>query len=347
MGASGFVGAALCRELTARGHEVVGVVRDLERAPAEFACQVAELGDPDAIALAAKGCEVLFHCAGIASARADRRALEWVNVAGTENVINAARVAGVKRVVHVSCADVSLVNADRIHWGESRVITQGPLDWHARTKLLAEEVALIASGSRLEVTALRPAWLWGAGDHTNLPLLCDEASRGGVRLHGNGENLFAALHIDNFVPALIAAATAQNAAGHAYYLADQEPLTADEFFSQLCRACGLSAPRRGMFLVNWLSAWMRERTTSDVALVSEVVRRGRGSLFDVQAAVRDLNFAPSVSVEDGMSGLADWVKAQGGPAAVANMRRARVARSSVDAQVRRADEHVPEPPRSA
>lgn len=304
------------------------------------AIKVAELGDPDAIADAAHGCEVVFHNAGIASARAHPRALDWVNVAGTENVVNAAREAGARRVVYLSCADVSLHNADRVHWGEGRVVTVAPIDAHARSKLLAEEVALSKSDKRLEVTALRPAWLWGPGDHTTLPALCAEAASGGIRLHGSGENLFAALHIDNLVPALINAATATKAPGNAYYVADSEVLTAREFFEQLSRACGLTPPRRGVFAIDLAWAWLRERIGDDPALVSDVVRRGRASLFDVQAASRDLNFEPKVSVDEGMRSLAAWVQRAGGPAAVIGLQRPNVDARSVDAQARLADEHA-------
>lgn len=332
MGEGGFVGSALSAALRALGHDVVGAPRS-----------VVDLGDPDAIAQAATGCEVIFHCAGIASARADRRALEWVNIAGTENVINAARAAHVRRVVYLSCANVSLINADRIHWNESRVITQAPLDWHGRSKLLAEEIALAASDQRLEVTALRPAWLWGPGDHTTLPWLCREAVNGGVRLHGSGDNLLASLHIDNLVPALITAATAKNAPGRAYYVADGEVLTAREFLSQLCRACGLSDPRRGIFVLDVVHAWLREQITAEPGLVSTVVQRARGTLFDVQAAVRDLDFTPSITTEVGMQALAAWVTAQGGPTAIAALCRPYVNSTAVDAQVRREREHVAHP----
>lgn len=345
-GITGFVGAALARELVARGHEVVGMARTGRMAAAASSGDVvtlveAELGDPDTIAAAATECEVIFHCAGIASPRAHRRALEWVNIAGTENVVNAAREASVRRVVHLSCANVTLINADRIHWGESRVITQPPLDWHARTKLLAEEIALSASRQKLEVTALRPAWLWGQGDHTTLPLLCAEASNGGVRLHGDGDNLFATLHIDNLTAALITAATAKNAPGNAYYLADSDVLTAREFFDQLCRACGMSPPRRGVFAIDLAVAWLTERFTDNTSLVADVVRRGRGTLFDTQAAVRDLSFAPSIAVEAGMRALSEWVNQQGGAAAIAKLRRPDADARSVDAQVRLADEQPP------
>lgn len=349
-GASGFVGAALSRQLRARGHDVVAMLRTtptdadkarlggLDAPGASFA--LADVGDPDAVARAATGCEVVFHCAGIASPAAAERALQWVNVAGTENVINAARAVGVRRVVHVSCADVSLIHADRIHWGEARVITQRPIDAHARTKLLAEEVALSASVGAFEVTALRPAWIWGAGDHTNLPLLCAQSQRGGVRLHGNGDNLFAVIHIDNLVHALISAATAKNAPGNAYYVADADALTAREFFTQLCQASGMSGPRAGVYAIDLAQAWLSERLAGNRGAVANVVRRGRGSLFDIQGAYRDLDFAPQVTTEAGMKTLAAWMQSVGGVSGVVALRRTAADAQSVDAQVQRAAAHV-------
>ena len=116
---------------------------------------------------------MLFHCAGESALHAAPAALSWINVAGTENAIDAARHAGVARVRACCRAQTSRsLNRDRVHWKENAVLAQAPLGAWARTKLLAEELALQASDATLCVTALRPAWLWGPGDHTNAPALC-------------------------------------------------------------------------------------------------------------------------------------------------------------------------------
>ena len=246
-GATGFVGLALARKLRALDAEVHALVREgrdraqLERIGVQL--HDGDLGDPNTIAKAASGCEVLFHCAGESSYRAAPEALAWINVAGTENVLHAARHAGVARVVHLSCADVSLANRDRLQWREDAVLGHAPLGAWARSKLLAEELALQASDSTLCVTALRPAWLWGPGDVLNLPLLCAEAKRGGVRLFGDGQNLFATAYIDNVVGALVAAAHEKDVGGRAFHVADGEFHTAREFFGALCSAVGLPKPR--------------------------------------------------------------------------------------------------------
>lgn len=102
-GASGFLGRPLCARLLRGGHEV----RALVRRPEEFArampgvragrCELPEtLGE----ALLA-GADVLIHAAW-ATRETDRRRAERVNEEGTRRLIDAARRAGVPRVVFVS-----------------------------------------------------------------------------------------------------------------------------------------------------------------------------------------------------------------------------------------------------
>jgi nucleoside-diphosphate-sugar epimerase len=249
-GATGFVGAALTKRLLQDGHEVRLVTRSPGAAMPEHArasLHVLSLGDPNALAEAAQGVDVLYHCAAENSARAVPAAFGWINVAATENVLNAARHAGVRRVVHVSCTDATLVNRDRMNWKESHPLGEQPLDALCRSKLLAEELALQASSARLQVCVLRPAWVWGPGDRRVLPALCREAQHGRVSLCGSGENLVHAVYIDNLVHALLLAAAAPEAPGKVFHILDGEVQTARELLSGVCQALKLPAPVRGIY----------------------------------------------------------------------------------------------------
>src|SRR5689334_3151672 len=106
-GATGFIGSALTRRLLDEGHSVRLVARNPGQLIQHERASIhsASLGDPNALADIARGADVLYHCAGESSPRAPREAYAWINVAGTENVINAARHARVRRVIHLSCAD--------------------------------------------------------------------------------------------------------------------------------------------------------------------------------------------------------------------------------------------------
>jgi nucleoside-diphosphate-sugar epimerase len=324
-GAGGFVGEALARKLRVLDDEVHALVRP-GKARAELTrigvhLHEGDLGDPNAIAAAAAGCEVLFHCAGESARSAAPEALSWINVAGTENVLRAARHAGVARVVHLSCADVTLANRDRLQWREDIVLGHAPLGEWARSKLLSEELALQASDAKLTVTALRPAWLWGPGDTLNLPGLCAEAARGGVRLFGNGQNLFATTYIDNAVEALILAARAADVGGRAFHVADGEFHTAREFFGKLCSAVGLPAPRSGVYALSYALSLVRAPLGAGGVGPDEVARRGRGSLLDCLRAINALGYEPHTNLDQGMAALAAWASAAGGPSALAALAR--------------------------
>jgi len=324
-GAAGFVGAALCQRLVASGQQVHALVRPGSRPAARSALEAtvmeADLADPNSLHDAFAGCDVVMHCAGESARHAAPEVLSWLNVAGTENAIAAARHARVARFVHLSCADVSLVNRDRVHWKETAVLGQAPLGAYARTKLLAEELALQASDRKLAVVALRPAYLWGPAEHTNLPELCRQARLGSVQLFGRGDNLLSTAHIDNVVAALIAAATSERVVAKALHVADPDFQTAREFFTQLCGALGLPAPRGGVYALAYARAWLRMRRQQPGPWPDDVARVGRGGMLDCLRALTELELTPPISVADGMAALATWAHAAGGPSAIEALAR--------------------------
>ncbi len=336
-GATGFIGGQAARRLVRDGHEVVAYVRSEERtadlAAAGVEVRVGSLGDPNAIADAASGCDTIIHCAAATGYRSAKRAYSWVNVAGTDNVVNAARHAEVRRLVYMSCADVTLTNWERLNCNERQVLMEPPLGAHARSKSLAEEGAITASGDELEVVALRPAWVWGPGDTSRLPGLCAEGLSGGMRMVGRGDNLVAITYIDNLIDAVVAATRAKGAVGGAYYIADNEFLSLREFFGPLSETLGLPVPRRGPGLTLAFAMARLRGPTSDGLMCEDVVIRGRGVTFDISRGLNDLEWEPRVGLDDGMQALGVWAREVGGAKAIAELGRPPETAESVDGQV--------------
>ena len=347
-GATGFIGRAVCERLVASGEVVHALIRP--RAPLPDLGEnvrifTGDVGDPDSVVAAAEGCELAVHAAAIANHRASERALLWVNAAGTENVINATREAGVRRLVHISCSDVSLTNADRVHWNEARGPNHGPIDTHSRSKLLAEELVLANNGPAFETTALRPAWLWGPGDTTNLPMLCREGLHGGIRMVGGGKNLLSVTHIDNLVAAVMLALHAELAPGQPFYVTDGTFIEARELFVPLSAVLGLPAPRHGLpYALAWAAAQVTRAAGGAGPWPTDVIRRGRSTQFDQMRLVRDLGYEAPVSQDEGLRRLATWATSVGGAKGVAAMERAPASAQSVDAQVAGAGGDRPERP---
>lgn len=340
-GANGFVGAALTTRLLQEGHSVRMVARRVLSAPREHeeraSTHVVSLGDPNGLAELAQGVDVIYHCAAENSRLAAPAAFGWINVAATENVVNAARHAGVKRLVHLSCTDATLVNRDRLNWREAHPMGEEPLDALCKSRLLGEELAVQANDRRLQICALRPAWVWGPGDRTLLPALCREAQRGRISLCGNGENLVATVHIDNLVHALRLAESAEDAPGKVFHVLDAEAQTAREFIGGLCESLGLPAPRRGSFAVSYAAAQLAEWLGLGGRTRSDVIRRGRGSLFDGMAAANSLGYVAVISLSDGMQALASWAAAIGGRDAIAQCKRDATSQADIQALIALAD----------
>lgn len=294
--------------------------------------------NPHEVAEAARGVDVVFHAGGIAHRDAPPKVLRWVHVAGTENVLRAARFAGVKRVVLISCADVSLTSEDRMHWDEKRVLPDLPVGAHARTKLMAEELALAQSDEQLEVTALRPALLWGPDNVDGIARLTRLVQSGKFTLYGGGRNIVATTHIDNLVAAALKAALAPEAAARAYYVTDGEFLESREFYTRLFAALGLGQPKlHGELTSALLLARFHDllhRTQGSAR--AELLERGRSALFDVSRATLELGYDASIDLEAKLAELNRWVHEQGGLDSLLARARPAPLESDVAEQIRAA-----------
>jgi len=106
-GATGHLGANLVRELIRQGTEVKALVRrrstNREIDGLSLKLAYGDLQDLDSIRAALTGCDQVYHLAAFVSIRSgDRPQLYDSNVLGTRRVMQAAREAGVKKVVHCS-----------------------------------------------------------------------------------------------------------------------------------------------------------------------------------------------------------------------------------------------------
>ena len=110
-GASGIIGANLVRELLADGHQVRAFVREQSDLRSlhglEIQIAVGDVLQPDSLASAVEGCDLVFHAAAVFSYWSHTaEELTKIAVEGTINTIQAARRAGIRRVVLTSSSVV-------------------------------------------------------------------------------------------------------------------------------------------------------------------------------------------------------------------------------------------------
>ena len=106
-GATGFIGGNLARALSKRGEDARALVRpaanDLAIHDRKVKQMPGDLLDIDSLRRAITGCDTVYHCAATYSFWSRRPAdIYQTNVAGTQNLLNVAREAGVRRVVFTS-----------------------------------------------------------------------------------------------------------------------------------------------------------------------------------------------------------------------------------------------------
>ena len=202
-GANGHVGANTVRSLLARGYDVIPMVREtsdlrgLDRLSLGF--RYADVLDADAVRAAMEGCDVVVHCAAkYASWAKDPSEIMAPCVTGTRNVFEAAKEAGVGRIVYTSSvAAVGFVDSpDKVRTAD---------DWNEDAKLpyvvaktQSERQAIdLAAEKGIDTLRLCPAYVLGPWDYRLTPsmkLLLDLVNGNGVTYRG-GVNLVHAFDV--------------------------------------------------------------------------------------------------------------------------------------------------------
>ena len=248
-GASGFIGGALTRRLIADGWRVRALARSDEAAGtvAERGAEAVrgDLQDTSAITAGARGCEITFHCAAMLGEWGTREQFEAGNVAGTANVLEASRRAGVRRIVHVGTEAALLAGEPLIDVDETAPLRPDSPALYSATKARAEQAVLAAANGDLETVVVRPRLVWGPGDTTILPGLRAAVASGHFAWIGGGRHLTSTTHVDNVVEGLVLGAE-HGASGEAYFVTDGDPVVFRDFVTHLLATAGVTPPGRSM-----------------------------------------------------------------------------------------------------
>ncbi len=166
-GATGNVGSALLRRMTAAGstYDVLGLARRLpegDAAPFDAAAwRSVDLTDPGAAAVlreAFTGADAVVHLAWGFQPSHDVRYLEELGVGGTRRVLEAVAAAGVPHLVHMSSVGAYSPKRDDVRVDETWPTDGVPSSWYSRSKAAAERLldAHEREHPRRIVTRLRP-----------------------------------------------------------------------------------------------------------------------------------------------------------------------------------------------
>lgn len=248
-GATGFIGSHLAQRLLRDGRNVRVLCRagSEPRLPPDVAARAeiarGDLRDRASLVAAVTGATRVFHCAA--------HVLDWgaeaefvdMNVRGTQWLLEAARDAGVRRVVHYSSIAVFGTPSparfdDGSPYGTGR-------DLYTRTKIEGERVAFRFAELGLALTVLRPAVVYGPrGRWLEEPLAMIE--KGKLFLLGGGAGTCHPCYIENLVDASVLAAEHGGAAGAAFIVGDDDPISFRTYFDGIAAIAGRPPVRRSV-----------------------------------------------------------------------------------------------------
>jgi len=170
-GASGFLGWHVARVAIEHGCAVRALVRAgsrVEELPVEVI--TGDLRDPASLQRAVGGCGIVFHVAGDYRLWAKNpRELYDSNVEGTRNLLDAARTAGIERVVYTSTVGAIGIPRSGLGDEDTPVALADMAGDYKRSKFLAEQVALESARAGADIVIVNPTAPMGDHDFKPTP----------------------------------------------------------------------------------------------------------------------------------------------------------------------------------
>lgn len=225
-GCTGLVGSALIRHLIRNGRRadsIRGLVRHPGKTkdpafPKEVELFRGDIANPESIAAAMEGVTQVVHLVGILT-ETGLQTFARVHTEGTRHVVNAAKQAGVTRLIYVSALGTRPNAPSRYH----------------QTKWQAEE---IVRSSGLNYTILQPSVIFGPLDDFTTQLASIARFSPIIPLFGKGNNRMQPVWIDDIIHCL-----AQAIDDPAFYhstlaIGGPEPLSFKEMMETICDVMG-------------------------------------------------------------------------------------------------------------
>ncbi|HEX3683822.1 MAG TPA: hopanoid-associated sugar epimerase [Bryobacteraceae bacterium] len=315
-GASGFLGWHVARLAVERGDTVRVLCRPGSRIRELDAERVTgDLRDPESLARAVEGCELVFHVA------ADYRLwskhpedLYASNVEGTRNLLHACERARVERIVYTSTVGCIGMPQGSVGDEATPVSVDDMAGHYKRSKWLAEQVALEKARAGLPVVIVNPTAPIGDHDWKPTPtgkIIVDFLRGKLAAFVETGLNLVDARDIAH--GHLLAA---EHGRPGERYILGCENLTLQQILARLAAIAHKPAPRTKVpyalaYATGVLTTAWANLTGHHPIAPLEAVKMARKKMFVTHAkASRELGFSPG-SVDAALRCAVDWFRANG------------------------------------
>jgi len=318
-GATGFTGGHVARRLLAAGDRVRVIVRDPSKAAdlASAGIEVVrgDLTDRENLLRALTGMDVVYNIGAVYRAAGLKSSVyREVNAEAVATLIECAKAAGVKRVVH--CSTVG-VHGDIEHPPANEDAPLRPGDVYQETKLLGEQLGREAAArTGVELVIARPSGIYGPGDRRLLKLF-GAVARGRFLFLGKGRIFYHLTYVDDLCDGFRLCGTVPAAAGRTYILAGGNVTTLNELVALTAEIAKVRPPGiHWPVWPFWLAGALCEMVCAPFGIEPPIFRRRvdfftKSRAFDISRARAELGFHPRVGLREGIGRTLEWYREHG------------------------------------
>jgi nucleoside-diphosphate-sugar epimerase len=318
-GASGFIGGRLSRYLQERGHEVTALVRPGGKAIPQDIREVRtvsyDICDGHSLEKAFRGADAVVHLAALFNnPDASWEDYYRVNVAGTKNVLEAARRSGVSRVVHCSTVGVATGNG-RPPFSERTPYSPPSWDKYETTKCEGEKLVLeYQRETGFPVVVLRPAQVYGPGDRSKAKFY--KLVKKGIIVNP-GDTMKHLIYVDDLCRAFMLTISHEKAVGEAFIIGEKSPIPLRDLIRLAAEALGVPPPKIVLPAMPVTFVCIATETLCrPFRIKPPLFRRSmdfftKSVEFDVSKSRMQLGFESQVAVPEGVRQTVRWYRDSG------------------------------------
>jgi nucleoside-diphosphate-sugar epimerase len=313
-GGTGFIGSSLVQRLILEGHEVrvlarsehaIKIVHDLNAAPI-----AGDITEPGTWQDDVPSANTVVHCAAFVSDWGRRREYQHVNVNGTRNILDAVKDWG-GDFVHISSMAVHGFRPGA--YNEASPIRRGGHPY-CDSKAAAEQLIDTAVAEGLKASIVRITAVYGPGDPHIIIKFLEQAKSGRIFIIGKGNQPSNMIYIDDVIEGLMSLIRKGCEPGERYVL--NNPLAPDmlSLIKRALEALELNARiihmplmiARGIACLLESKGYLsrnRPRLTHYA-----VIAMGNSCTYSTEITMRNLNWSPKTSIEEGFSRTISWYR---------------------------------------
>ncbi len=321
-GITGFLGAAVARELMRKDYTITALVRDPKKLDPELANVEIVMGDLDNFSELAKildevlhGETEIYHIAAILGAtQASKKIYQRINVDATELILEKAIEKKVKKFIFASSMGAagpigSLANP----------ITEDmegkPIAYYSRSKLLAENLIMKRAPEWLPVIILRPPNIFGPqmNPKSGATMVFNGCKRKIFAIIGKGKNMVNFAYIDNVVDGIISCTEAVEKGHEIFFISDETSYIMMDLLDEIRNQLGtdtmiVKIPGIIIYPLALLFEGLSRLFKRDIAFSRELVKGmdSNAYVFSIEKA-KKFGFKPTVDLKTGVNKTLEYL----------------------------------------